>query len=278
MDRLDAAGHAAGDAAVQLSGARISGNLMLRGARLANRSGPALMANDRVSGAAPTRTPHRPGLPGVRRGAGRALSRCAVGPSPGNCRWNARGSDAGPGRPARQSPGGSGAGPGADRAPCAGGDVPPPPAPRSVGAVCLSGSTIAGNLVPRHHSWRASAMSALMAEKLTVQGHAGACESRHEGRARPARRSPPGGRCLVGASVTGQLSLRGSTLINASGPAIPAGRPGHDRGRSPPRPGLQCRGRGVRPSRPPPRSGHQRRSDARRRPAGQITPAARPAG
>ena len=45
MDSLDAAGHAAGEAAVQLPGARISGNLMLRGARLANRSGPALIAD-----------------------------------------------------------------------------------------------------------------------------------------------------------------------------------------------------------------------------------------
>jgi hypothetical protein len=45
MDGLDAAGHVAGEAAVQLSGAKISGSLMLRGARLVNRAGPALAAD-----------------------------------------------------------------------------------------------------------------------------------------------------------------------------------------------------------------------------------------
>ena len=88
-----------------------------------------------------------------------------------------------------------------------------------MGAVCLSGSTIAGNLVLRHAQLAASAMSALMAENLTVQGHAGACESRHEGLSATGS-GPHGAVCLAGASVTGQLSLRGSTLVNASGPAL----------------------------------------------------------
>ncbi len=88
-----------------------------------------------------------------------------------------------------------------------------------MGAVCLSGSTIAGNLVLRHAQLAASAMSALMAENLTVQGHAGACESRHEGLSATGS-GPHGAVCLAGASVAGQLSLRGSTLVNASGPAL----------------------------------------------------------
>ena len=62
-------------------------------------------------------------------------------------------------------------------------------------------------------------MSALMAENLTVKGHAGACESRHEGLTATGS-GPLGAVCLAGASVTGQLSLRGTTLVNESGPAL----------------------------------------------------------
>ena len=62
-------------------------------------------------------------------------------------------------------------------------------------------------------------MSALMAENLTVSGHAGACESRHEGLTATGS-GPLGAVCLAGASVTGQLSLRGTTLVNESGPAL----------------------------------------------------------
>ena len=45
LDGLDAVGHTDGEGAVNLSGAEISGSLMLRGARLANRGGPALLAD-----------------------------------------------------------------------------------------------------------------------------------------------------------------------------------------------------------------------------------------
>ena len=206
MDSLDAAGHAAGEAAVQLSGARISGNLMLRGARLANRSGPALIADGlsvrdlfltRDASSGRDFWASGGGWQGtvlLRGGAiagqlslERAKVRC--GPA-----------EAGHGTPWA-------------------GDDPPPHRRRSVGAVCLSGSTIAGNLVLRHAQLAASTMSALMAENLTVQGHAGACESRHEGLTATGS-GPLGAVCLAGAAVTGQLSLRGTTLVNESGPAL----------------------------------------------------------
>ena len=218
MDSLDAAGHAAGEAAVQLPGARISGNLMLRGARLANRSGPALIADGlSVQDLLLTRDASSgrdfwasgggwQGTVLLRGGAisGQlSLERAKVRCGPG---------EAGPGEAAGRG------GAGVDGAPWAG-DDPPPHRRRSVGAVCLSGSTIGGNLVLRHAQLVAGAMSALMAENLTVQGHAGACESRHEGLTATGS-GPLGAVCLAGASVTGQLSLRGTTLVNESGPAL----------------------------------------------------------
>ena len=225
MDSLDAAGHAAGEAAVQLPGARISGNLMLRGARLANRSGPALIADglsaqdlcltrDASSGrdfwASGGGWQGTVLLRGATISGQLSLERAKVRSGPGEA-------GTGPAEPAEPAqPGGTGLA--ADRAPGAG-DDPPPHRRRSVGAVCLSGSTIGGNLVLRHAQLVAGTMSALMAENLTVQGHAGACESRHEGLTATGS-GPLGAVCLAGASVTGQLSLRGTTLVNESGPAL----------------------------------------------------------
>jgi hypothetical protein len=223
LDGLDAAGHSAGTAAVQLSGARVSGNLMLRGARLANRSGPALAADGLIvqgdlflaRDASSGRDFWASGggwqgtvlLRGATISGQLSLERAKVRSGPGEA-------GTGPAEPAE--PGGTG--PAADRAPWAG-DDPPPHRRRSVGAVCLSGSTIAGNLVLRHAQLAAGTMSALMAENLIVRGHAGACESRHEGLTATGS-GPLGAICLAGASVTGQLSLRGTTLVNESGPAL----------------------------------------------------------
>ncbi|MGI8446782.1 MAG: hypothetical protein ACR2MP_06280, partial [Streptosporangiaceae bacterium] len=223
MDGLDAYGRAAGEAAVQLSGAKISGNLMMRGARLVNRGGPALIADglcvrgdlflarDAASGRDFWASGSgwqgtvllRGGTVSGQVSLERARIRC--GPE-----------EAGPGPAEPAEPGD--AGPSADGPPWAG-DDPPPHRRRSVGAVCLSGSTIAGNLVLRHAQLAAATMSALMAENLTVKGHAGACESRHEGLTATGS-GPLGAVCLAGASVTGQLSLRGTTLVNESGPAL----------------------------------------------------------
>ena len=219
MDSLDAAGHAAGDAAVQLSGARISGNLMLRGARLANRSGPALVADGlRVRELLLTRDTSSGRDFQASGGGWQGTVLLRGGTISGQLSLERARVRCGPREAAPAEPAGSGAGPGADHAPWAG-DDPPAHRRRSVGAVCLSGSTIAGNLVLRHAQLVASAMSALMAENLTVQGHAGACESRHEG-VTATGSGPHGAVCLAGASVTGQLSLRGSTLVNESGPAL----------------------------------------------------------
>ena len=79
-------------------------------------------------------------------------------------RSRARPGPAGPAEPAEAGD----AGLARDGAPWAG-DDPPPHRRRSVGAVCLSGSTIAGNLVLRHAQLAAATMSALMAENLTVK-------------------------------------------------------------------------------------------------------------
>jgi hypothetical protein len=198
LDGLDAAGHTEGEAAVDLSGAVVSGNLMLRGARLANRGGPALLADGiSVRGDLHLARDARSGQDFQASGAGwQGTALLRGGTVSGQLSLE----------PARVSCG-----------PAEGG--PPPHRRRSVGAVCLSGSTIAGNLVLRHAQLAAATMSALMAENLTVKGHAGACESRSEGLTATGS-GPLGAICLAGASVGGQLSLRGTTLVNESGPAL----------------------------------------------------------
>ena len=114
MDGLDAAGHAASAAAVQLSGARVSGSLMLRGARLANRAGPGpgRRRPQRPGGPAAGQGRRiRPGLLGVwRRLAGHRpaarrhhLRAAVAGTCAGQVR--SRGGRAGPGRPRRRGPG-----------------------------------------------------------------------------------------------------------------------------------------------------------------------------
>ena len=198
LDGLDAAGHTDGEAAVDLSGAAVSGNLMLRGARLANRSGPALLADGiSVRGDLQLARDASSGRDFQASGGGwQGTALLRGGTISGQLSLEH----------ARVSCG-----------PAEGG--PPPHRRRSVGAVCLSGSTIAGNLVLRHAQLAAATMSALMAENLTVKGHAGACESRHEGLTATGS-GPLGAICLSGASVSGQLSLRGTTLVNESGPAL----------------------------------------------------------
>ena len=220
MDGLDAAGDAGGEAAVQLSGARISGNLMLRGARLVNRGGPALAADGlSVRGDMLLTRDIASGRDFWASGGGwQGTVLLRGGTIAGQLSLERARVRCGPGEAAPGPAGRGGAVPAADRAPWAG-DDPPPHRRRSVGAVCLSGSIIEGNLVLRHAQLAAGTMSALMAENLTVKGHAGACESRHEGLTATGS-GPLGAVCLAGASVTGQLSLRGTTLVNESGPAL----------------------------------------------------------
>ena len=201
--------------AVCLSGAKISGDLSLRGARLVNRTGAALVADGlnvqgdvMMTGDAAPGTRFRATGGGERgtvllRGAtitGQlSLERAKV--KSGSARAWVTASQAGDG--------------------VIGGDDPPARRRRSLGAVCLSGSTISGNLVLRQASLTGGTLPALMAENLTVKGHAASCEMRDEGfRARGS--GELGAVCLAGANITGQLSLRGTTLTNRTGPALMA--------------------------------------------------------
>src|SRR5580693_5148344 len=129
LDGLDAAGHADGEAAVDLSGAAVSGHLMLRGARLANRSGPALLADGiSVRGDLQLARDARSGQDFQASGGGwQGTALLRGGTVSGQLSLEHARVSCGPGE---------------------GG--PPPHRRRSVGAVCLSGSTIAGNLVLRH--------------------------------------------------------------------------------------------------------------------------------
>ncbi len=119
MDSLDAAGHAAGDAAVQLSGARISGNLMLRGARLANRSGPALMADGLSVRELHLTRDTSSGRDFQASGGGwQGTVLLRGGTISGQLSLERARVRCGPREAGPAEPGGSGAGPGADRAPC----------------------------------------------------------------------------------------------------------------------------------------------------------------
>ena len=220
MDGLDADGHAAGEAAIQLSGAKVGGSLMLRGARLANRGGPALVADGlTVQGDFLLARDAASGRDFWASGAGwQGTVLLRGGTISGQLSLERARIRCGPADATAEPADPDDLGPAAGRASWSA-DDPPPHRRRSVGAVCLSGSTIAGNLVLRHAQLAAGTMSALMAENLTVKGHAGACESRHEGLTATGS-GPLGAVCLAGASITGQLSLRGTTLVNDSGPAL----------------------------------------------------------
>ncbi len=85
--------------------------------------------------------------------------------------------------------------------------------------MCLSGAVVSGDLILRNACLDGGPLPALMAENLTVKGHAAACDTRGLG-FRASGAGPLGAVCLAGASITGQLALRGTTLANSSGPAL----------------------------------------------------------
>ena len=89
----------------------------------------------------------------------------------------------------------------------------------SRGAVCLSGAVVSGDLVLRGACLDGGPLPALMAENITVKGHAAACDSRGMG-FRATGAGPLGAVCLAGASITGQLALRGTALSNGSAQAL----------------------------------------------------------
>ncbi len=192
----DAAGELA---AVQLKGAKISGDLMLNGATLANCSGPALAAGLLTVQGDMTMT--GPGGP-----CGRFSATGAAGLSTVQLRGATISgdlsldgatvtSDAPAGRP---------------RA----GDI------ADGGAVCLSGATISGDLVLTNATLTSQTGPALMAELLTVKGDAACCDGGGVFHATGA--GDLGAICLVGATITGQLSLSAADLTSANGPALVA--------------------------------------------------------
>ncbi len=89
----------------------------------------------------------------------------------------------------------------------------------SAAAVCLSGATIAGSLVLRGAQLTSTSGAALLADHITVSGDAlldgsGGTPVSATGAGKD------GAVYLVGASVTGRLSLSGARLTNETGPAL----------------------------------------------------------
>jgi hypothetical protein len=186
-------------AAVQLKEAKISGDLMLDGATLANCSGPALAADLLTVQGDMTMTGH--GGPCGRFSATGAagLSTIQLRGATISGRLSLDGATVTSNAPA-----------GRPRA----GDI------ADGGAVCLSGATISGDLVLTNATLTSQTGPALMAELLTVKGDAACCDGGGVFHATGA--GDPGAVCLVGANIAGQLSLRAADLTSANGPALVA--------------------------------------------------------
>ena len=210
--------------AVRLKEAKISGDLALHGARLRNFSGPALTADGLTVQGDLMMTGVTEGERFTAIGAGgdwairlmRASITGQLSLEHGKVRYD--GPDQAP----------AGAEGGGERNP--GGrvlgfavtdDGPPAKVGRSPGAVCLSGATITGNLVLRNAYLVGGPGPALMADYLTAKGDAALCEDLSQGFVAIGT-GELGAVCLGGANITGQLSLCGTTLINATGPALVA--------------------------------------------------------
>ncbi len=91
----------------------------------------------------------------------------------------------------------------------------------SQGAVCLSNTTVGGRLALRNAFLSNDTGPALMADYLTVKDDAAGCEEARNGLTAIGS-GPSGAICLAAATINGQLSLSGSTLANATGPALVA--------------------------------------------------------
>jgi len=194
-----ASADAAGElAAVQLKEAKISGDLMLDGATLVNCSGPALAAAlITVSGDMTMTGPGGPcGRFSATGAAGLATVQLRGATISGRLSLDDANvtSNAPVGRP---------------RA----GDV------ADGGAVCLSGATISGDLMLTNATLTSQTGPALMAELVTVKGDA-ACDG--GGVFHAAGAGDTGAVCLVGANISGQLSLPAANLTSATGPALVA--------------------------------------------------------
>ena len=199
LNGLSARGRAAGTGAVRLPGAQIGGGLQMRGAWLANVGGPALEADGITVHGDLRLARDEAGQPFRATGtAGHGVVLITGATVSGQLSME--------GARVTGVSGGNGEEAVAGRR-------------RSRGAVCLSGAVVGGDLILRGASLDGGPLPALMAENLTVKGHAAACDSRGLG-FRATGAGPLGAVCLAGASITGQLALRGTTLLNSSGPAL----------------------------------------------------------
>ena len=199
MDRLHAEGTSGSDGMVCLSGAKINGNLSLRGAELVNQAGPALVADGiTVQGdVLMTGDPH-PGRAFSASGAGQRGTILFRGASISGRLSLER---------ATVSNAAGGAPVGADR--------------QDGGAVCLTGATVGGDLVLRRATLtNYEPASALLADYLTVKGDAFCCENQGEGLTAHGA-GPLGAVCLGGASITGQVLLRYARLDTADPDTLP---------------------------------------------------------
>lgn len=208
-------------AAVRLKGAKVSGDLRLDGATLTNASGPSLAAGLLTVQGDMTMT-------GTGRPAGgQPAPQLAADEQPADLP-NATAGDEGP---AVQLRGASITG----RLSLAGATIAssnPAGAAASAdaGAVCLSGATIGGDLVLRHATLRSAVGPALLADYLTVKGDAFVCEQDEDAAAddqlrrafRAAGEGDLGAVCLAGATISGQVSMRGAILEGSGGPALVA--------------------------------------------------------
>jgi hypothetical protein len=194
-------------AAVRLSGASIRGYLLLDGATLTNRSGPALAAT-RLSVQGDLTMTGRGGA-GTRFSATGAAGSCTVQLREASVTGDLSLEQATVVSYPVRGPGngddtGNGAGPGDDS-----------------GAVCLSDATVGGDLVLAGAALTSAAGPALLADRVTIAGDAFRCD--HSGADfRATGTGDLGAVSLAGAYVGGQLSLRAAALTSKNGPALGA--------------------------------------------------------
>ncbi len=186
-------------AAVRLNGASIRGYLLLDGATLTNRSGPALGASRLSVQGDLTMTGH--GETGARFSATGATGPCTVQLREADITGDLSLARATVINYPVRGPGDA--------------------AGRSDGAVCLSGATIGGDLVLAGATLTSAAGPALLADHVSIGGDAFRCD--HSGADfRATGTGDLGAVCLASAHIAGLLCLRGAALTSKNGPALVA--------------------------------------------------------
>jgi hypothetical protein len=214
-------------AAVLLKGAKVSGDLRLDGVTIANDSGPALAADlITVQGdltMTGTGRPARGTLAAKRLASEKAAAEKADGEQPDELP-NVR---SGAGQPAVQLRGAGITGQFSLKgATVVSHDHPDgQPSADTGAAVCLSGATITGDLVVSGATLESVAGPALLADYLTVKGDAFRCEKGDVADCTAfsaTGQGELGAVCLAGATITGQVAMRGAILTGCGGPALTA--------------------------------------------------------